>query len=372
MRSDALEEGWWLMSTRCNKEPWLAASLSWLLPGAGDLYRGAYLHGVLLLALGGALYASWVVSFVSAKTGLGVPWALQWCTRMALPTCAAIIALRGAKRRNIPAFQEDRTTRKDIWLAVFLNLLVPGLGHFYLRRRLSAILFFLGFVFSFCTYAVLGGAFRPVGPIVLRAGALVHLYIRCGPTHSDGRRVFVPFIFFVLGAYSLGRILAPVVIDCCFVKVYGPINGLSMVPTLPENSYVVVDKFTYLWRTPSVGEMVGFTPPENEFSFSGMPECKRIVATGGETVSVAGDTVYINGKERDPAVNRIRLVHPGSGQARLDDPCRRYAVNMPYVVPEGHYFVLGDNRPTSIDSRCFGAVPRSQIIGRIGRIVPPR
>ena len=56
-----------------DKEPWLAASLSWLLPGTGHLYRRAYAPGLLFFTLGGLLYVSWVASFASSQVGLGVP-----------------------------------------------------------------------------------------------------------------------------------------------------------------------------------------------------------------------------------------------------------------------------------------------------------
>jgi signal peptidase I len=150
-----------------------------------------------------------------------------------------------------------------------------------------------------------------------------------------------------------------------------------MEPTLPEGSRSIVDKFTYRWKDPAVGDIILFTAPDNShFDFTSPAE-KRVIAVGGETVWIRDGVVYVDGKEREPLKRSHRQEHPGSGPPTgffdPDNPYLAYGVNELYKVPQGHYFVMGDNRRDSIDSRCYGAIPKERIIGRVVKILwPPR
>lgn len=124
------------------------------------------------------------------------------------------------------------------------------------------------------------------------------------------------------------------------------VQGVSMEPTLQDGERLLVDKVTYRLREPQRGEIVVFAyPKEPRRKF-----IKRIVGLPGDIVEIRDRTLYVN------------------GQAIAEDYIRgpMYQPFGPVQVPQGSYFVLGDNRNNSEDSRFrdVGPVPRENIVGR--------
>lgn len=129
----------------------------------------------------------------------------------------------------------------------------------------------------------------------------------------------------------------------------------SMEQTVMPGEYILVDKLTPRFDGYKQGDVVVFHPPAG---FSTGPDddkpfIKRIIGTPGDTVEVRPDgRVAVNGHELDePYVfeGQPTTARPGAGR---------------WVVPDGDYFVMGDHREASTDSRDFGPVAASQIIGR--------
>ena len=121
------------------------------------------------------------------------------------------------------------------------------------------------------------------------------------------------------------------------------VTGSSMEPNLHHGQRLVLSKVAYLRHGPERGDIVVFDPPQNEGS---IPLIKRVIGLPGDTVWIDGGSVYVNEK---------RLLEP-----YIDDPPH---YNYPAVtVPEGHYFVLGDNRNHSADSHQGWTVPDENII----------
>ncbi len=120
----------------------------------------------------------------------------------------------------------------------------------------------------------------------------------------------------------------------------------SMQPTLHNNDLIMVNKISYRFREPVRGDIVVFNPPGNT---SSIHYIKRIIALPGERIEIKEGKVFINGIE----LSETYLLHS-------DTP----GIVKEFVLSENEFFVLGDHRNNSMDSRDFGAVPLSNIHGK--------
>jgi signal peptidase I len=130
----------------------------------------------------------------------------------------------------------------------------------------------------------------------------------------------------------------------------------SMEHTLEPDQYVLVDKLTPRLDTYKRGDIVVFTPPVDWAQEDGTPFIKRVIGIGGDKVEVKTGEVFVNG---------TALVEPYLfADAPGDPPEPTTASQESWTVPEGELFLMGDHRANSADSRAFGPVPVSHIIGR--------
>jgi signal peptidase I len=121
------------------------------------------------------------------------------------------------------------------------------------------------------------------------------------------------------------------------------IEGQSMVPTLQSGEYLLVNKLSYRLGEPQRGDIIVFQAWESDKDF-----IKRVVAGPGDEVSIKESKVFVNGQPlREPYI----LAPPGDTLG-------------PFNLGPDEYFVLGDNRPNSSDSRVYGPLNRDRIIGK--------
>lgn len=155
----------------------------------------------------------------------------------------------------------------------------------------------------------------------------------------------------------------------------------SMIPTLEVGDFILVNKYTYGLRLPVIGtkivamdeprngEIMVFIPPHQDEYF-----IKRVVGIPGDRVRYQDKTLYINGKRQNQTfVAQIPPVNPRYLQYREKlgevehmiqrNPFRDTRVEE-WVIPEGHYFMMGDNRDQSSDSRYWGLVSEENIVGK--------
>ncbi len=131
------------------------------------------------------------------------------------------------------------------------------------------------------------------------------------------------------------------------------VQGESMDPAFQPFDYLLADEITYQFRSPQRGEVVIFRFPENPSQFY----IKRIVGLPGETVEIRdGDVVIYNESYPDGKVLNESSYLP---------PEQETSGHLTMELEEKEYFVMGDNRDTSYDSRRWGALPKEKIVGRV-------
>lgn len=147
-------------------------------------------------------------------------------------------------------------------------------------------------------------------------------------------------------------LFAPIVVD-----------GLSMMPTLHDQDRMIVNKFSYKIGEPDRFDIVVFHAPENK------DYIKRVIGLPGDTIEYRNDTLYVNGKAYDePYLEEYKnqvIDGPLTDPFTLEEKIGRE------TVPEGHIFVMGDNRRFSKDSRHIGAVPIEEVLGKTNFIYWP-
>lgn len=137
-----------------------------------------------------------------------------------------------------------------------------------------------------------------------------------------------------------------------FVAQNSTVYGTSMSPTLQNGEMIIMNKFIYRFTEPARGDVIVFKyndPAKGEELL-----IKRVIGLPGDSVEIIDGAVYINGTKFDES-KYLQTATEIQGD-----------ISYPFVVPENSYFVMGDNRANSKDSRysTVGAVPKSQIVGK--------
>lgn len=162
----------------------------------------------------------------------------------------------------------------------------------------------------------------------------------------------VEWVLVIVGAILLALIVKVFLLQAFYIP------SLSMYPTLHEGDRVLVNKLSYKLHDVNRGDVIVFERPASETS-SNIPDLiKRVVGLPGESVSFDNGSVYINGVRLDESYLPDGTV---TSSANAPNKCTPQA---PCIVPEGQVWVMGDNRSDSKDSRYFGAIDESSIVGR--------
>jgi signal peptidase I len=154
-------------------------------------------------------------------------------------------------------------------------------------------------------------------------------------------------------AKVLGLSLAIVLPIRYFVVQPFIVRGASMEPNFDDREYLVIDELSYFFREPRRGEVVVFRYPRDPKQYF----IKRVIGLPGETVEISGGRIHITTSAAKPAT--VTLEEP-----YLDPPNHPTYPEIRVRLDEGQYFVLGDNRDFSSDSRVWGALDRDLIVGR--------
>jgi signal peptidase I len=183
-------------------------------------------------------------------------------------------------------------------------------------------------------------------------------------------------------AASLAPVLGLVLVLRSFMIEPFQIPSKSMVPTLKVGDFILVSKWSYGLRLPVLrtkifdvdspkrGDVVVFFPPHEERYF-----IKRLVGLPGDKIQVINGKLYVNNAVM-PQTDAIVDAGAPRSQVMMEDldgvehliqkrvPPTRMSQNFSTLVPQGHYFMMGDNRDNSSDSRVWGPVPEERIVGK--------
>lgn len=281
-------------------------------------------------------------------------------------------------------------SRRVPWRAVLLSVLVPGLGELYSGRPFRAIL--VGVSALATGLICLKLLFIPlqpwnvVTPLLITLSAWIFIlgdaFFCARRAPSDYRentynRWYVYLLLVVLvgaGQHSLRSI-----VQHHFFRFF-KITSESMSPTLLPGEGFVVDERAYVSHAPKVNDIVAFRMPLNPSTIY----AKRIVATGGDVLRIRDERVFVNGKPLSEPYVQIPAKPvtlrddfppaPNVPATKLDsigfDPrwtgeISRFVRGNSLYVPQGDFFVMGDNRLDSYDSRYWGFVPRDDILGKV-------
>ncbi|HEX7017814.1 MAG TPA: signal peptidase I [Patescibacteria group bacterium] len=165
-----------------------------------------------------------------------------------------------------------------------------------------------------------------------------------------------------IGEFFLDIIETLVIAMSIFLVIYlfvmqpHQVNGQSMVPNFQNGEYVLTDKISYKIGDPQRGDVIVFHAPEAAQcpKGTGCDFIKRILAIPGETVEIKNNQVYVNGQ----AIEESYIPDEFETKAGL------FTQNRVITLGPDEYFAVGDNRSHSSDSRAWGPIHRSDIVGK--------
>lgn len=156
-------------------------------------------------------------------------------------------------------------------------------------------------------------------------------------------------VFMLMAIYALVELATP--------RFY--VDGRSMQPNFYDGQRLIVSRINYLFSEPQRGDIVVLNKPHLSRALDEPPLIKRIIGLPGETIEIRNQQVYINGVELN--------------EPYIKEPCNQsHCADAVYELKPNEYFVMGDNRNNSSDSRGFGPITRDAIIGEaLIRYWPP-
>ena len=255
----------------------------------------------------------------------------------------------------------DNKPRKP-WIAGLLSLIQPGLGQVYNGEICKALIIYLfplliipGLIFCLNTRFIL--SFLSFYAVL---GAVYYLFVLIDAIRTAKRfnarynpKKYNKVLGYI-GIYLLVTIMAlsvSALVKHNIIQAFKFPSG-SMEPTILADDHILVDR-RQAARSPQRGDLIVFEYPENPAK----DFLKRAVAMGGDTVEIKNKQLLVNGQ----VIKETYVVHKDSGLIPAgNNPRDQYG---PLVVPADSYFVMGDNRDMSFDSRFWGTVAKTQIKG---------
>lgn len=271
----------------------------------------------------------------------------------------------GANEAGEIAGADKKVKRPRAWVAGLLAVVMPGLGHLYLGFPVLAIAIWLGGVVvgNLIWVAALHPWWGWVSIALFSLVAIVYwawqvVYAVMRSRRMERRLFVVPWymIVVVIALWIWG--------STGLVPVFGDYQTFKTTASAMQNTLMVGDHFTVdlnAYRSAPVQRddiIVFLFPGDHETKY-----VKRCIGLPGDTIEIVNKVVYINGQE-EQAPSTVCHIDRNIAKAAMAGLNSRDNFR-PYVVPEGEYFVLGDNRDNSSDSRFWGCVPKEDVMGKV-------
>lgn len=163
----------------------------------------------------------------------------------------------------------------------------------------------------------------------------------------SSKKSFVEWVIVLIAAVLVSFTIRTYVLQTFLIP------SRSMDPTLYPGNRILVNKLSVDFGTINIGDIVVFKAPPNVANICNDPVTdlvKRVIGVPGDVLYTQGNTIYVNGKKLHQKWSIFRTMGPNAVKKM--------------TVPAGQYFMMGDNHANSCDSRLWGTVPRSDIIGK--------
>ena len=271
-------------------------------------------------------------------------------------------------------------------VAALLSLALPGLGQLYNGEVNKALWLFLGFAFIGAPGETIAALYVPAAlmlPLLVLCVLLtfgVWLYAIADAWRSaKNRQIYTRREWQVSGLYALLFIAGNAAIISLFVDTVRPhqvepfsIPSASMEPSILKGDFLLADK-RYICPNckgrVEAGDIGLFVYPNDRTAIY----IKRVIGLPGDHVTIKGHEVAVNGKSltRAETIDGARIVvteHSGERSWHVQWDKNAADADVDVTVPPGQIFLLGDNRDNTTDSRKFGAVPLSDLVGRARQV----
>ncbi|MGA1871468.1 MAG: signal peptidase I [bacterium] len=338
---------------RKSKEPWLAVILSMIFPGLGQIYSSRVMRGIFIIIIQNTLicFGGWLLLSATGSIMASIYIGL---TIFIIYIWNLFDAHKCGVKANSKDIEEFRQNNKDPWLAVFLSLILPGLGHIYIKR------WFLGIVFVVST--IILSIIIDATSLYLFFGTIFSLCVCCHayivtPVRKEiSKNIILLLAIIFFASAFMGKYFA-IIIKNNIVQAFKIPSG-AMLDTLNIGDHLLANKFIYSIREPQRGDIIVFKFPGDKKK----DYIKRLIGMPGDKLEIRNQHVYIN----DVLLDEPYAVHK---DIRKNIPQRDNFG--PIIIPMNAYFMMGDNRDRSSDSRFWGLLKRELIEGKAYKIYWP-
>lgn len=282
------------------------------------------------------------------------------------------------------------------WLAVLLTFVSPGLGHAYAGELMRALVIVVVIAFGLQPLLALYGRTATLAALVTVLLSGLAIYVAAAVdaariSRRSRRRLFTRRAVFLA---CLGFFVVAVSIDGAgawlrdsYIARPFRIPSAAMLPTLLIGDHLYIDPRAYADKEPARGDIVVFNvardgsrvlPLDRNPDLFAETFIKRVVGLPGDTIEFDGAALVVNGNTKTEAPTPKKISGPDGRALSLrtetlesatfeiaDDPNREGPSGASVVVESGRYFMAGDNRDNSNDSRIWGTVHRDDILGRV-------